>query len=100
MKPIEATPSHSRHLLLVHEPDSFDKLTDSRIALQVSGHTHGGQVRMPFGGAIILPSWGKKYSAGMFESGGRQLYVNRGIGTVDKHYRINCRPEITLFRLT
>jgi predicted MPP superfamily phosphohydrolase len=94
------TPAAARHLLLVHEPDSFDLLTDSRIALQLSGHTHGGQVRVPFAGAIVLPSWGKNYQAGLYGQAGRQLYVNRGIGTVGKHYRVNCRPEITLLTLT
>jgi predicted MPP superfamily phosphohydrolase len=99
-QPIEATPTHARHVLLVHEPDPFDTLTDPRIALQLSGHTHGGQVRLPFAGAIQLPSWGKKYDAGLYDRDGRWLYVNRGIGTVGKHYRVNCRPEITLLRLT
>ena len=97
---IEETPADARHLLLVHEPDSFDRLTGARIAVQLSGHTHGGQLRLPFGGAIRLPSWGKKYEAGLYEVGGRRLYVNRGIGTVNRHYRVNCRPEVTLLRLT
>jgi uncharacterized protein len=94
------TPPHARHILLVHEPDSFDLLTDPRIALQVSGHTHGGQVRIPGVGAVCLPSWGKKYQAGLYTRGDRRLYVNRGIGTVDEHVRLNCRPEITLLKLT
>jgi predicted MPP superfamily phosphohydrolase len=99
-RPIESTPTHARHVLLVHEPDPFDTLADPRIVLQLSGHTHGGQVRLPFAGAMQLPSWGKKYEAGLYERDGRRLYVNRGIGTVGKHYRVNCRPEITLLRLT
>jgi uncharacterized protein len=94
------TPPNARHILLVHEPDSFDLLTDPRIALQLSGHTHGGQVRLPLFGAICLPSWGKKYQAGLYTRGERRLYVNRGIGTVDAHFRLNCRPEITLLTLT
>jgi predicted MPP superfamily phosphohydrolase len=97
---IKNTSSTARHIVLAHEPDSFDVLTDSRIALQLSGHTHGGQIRVPFHGAIQLPSWGKKYQCGLFESGGRRLYVNRGIGTVGRHFRLNCRPEITELRLT
>lgn len=97
---LAATPPHARHILLVHEPDSFDLLTDPRIALQVSGHTHGGQVRVPGVGAVCLPSWGKKYQAGLYSRGDRKLYVNRGIGTVDRHVRLNCRPEITLLKLT
>jgi predicted MPP superfamily phosphohydrolase len=55
---------------------------------------------VPFGGAIHLPSWGRNYSAGLYESAGRWLYVNRGIGTVGRHYRFNCRPEVTRLRLT
>ena len=97
---IETTPSHARHIVLVHEPDAFDRLTDPRIALQLSGHTHGGQIRLPLVGALCLPTWGKKYSAGRYDRDGRTLYVNRGIGTVDEHYRVNCRPEVTLLRLT
>ena len=100
MESITATPSHSRHILLLHEPDAFDLVTDPRIALQLSGHTHGGQVRLPFLGAICLPSWGKKYEEGYYLQGERRLYVNRGIGTVIRHFRMNCRPEITLLTLT
>lgn len=98
--PILSTPPQARHILLVHEPDPFDLLTDPRIALQLSGHTHGGQVRVPLIGAICLPSLGKKYQAGLYAQGDRKLYVNRGIGTVNRHVRFNCRPEITLLTLT
>ncbi|HEX4612309.1 MAG TPA: metallophosphoesterase [Urbifossiella sp.] len=98
--PITATPPHARHILLVHEPDSFDLLTDPRVALQVSGHTHGRQIRLPRVGAVCLPKWGKKYEAGLYARGDQRLYVNRGIGTVDEHFRLNCRPEITLLTLT
>jgi predicted MPP superfamily phosphohydrolase len=100
MQSIVNTSQLARHIVLAHEPDSFDVLTDSRIALQLSGHSHGGQVRVPFGGAIHLPTWGKKYSIGQYEQGGRWLYVNRGIGTVVHHFRFNCRPEITHLWLT
>jgi predicted MPP superfamily phosphohydrolase len=96
---LKNTSPHARHILLVHEPDSFDSLTDSRIVLQVSGHTHAGQVRVPLVGAICLPSWGKNYQAGLYRQNDRMLYVNRGIGTVNRHFRLNCRPEITLLRL-
>jgi predicted MPP superfamily phosphohydrolase len=98
-KSIENTSQLARHIVLAHEPDSFDLLTDSRIALQLSGHSHGGQVRVPFLGAIHLPSWARKYSLGHYEQAGRRLYVNRGIGTVVRHFRFNCRPEITHLRL-
>jgi hypothetical protein len=99
LTPITESPRDSRHIVLAHEPDSFDLHTDARIALQLSGHTHGGQVRVPLLGAICLPKWGKKYQAGLYTDGDRQLYVNRGIGTVDEHLRWNCRPVITLLTL-
>ena len=86
--------------MLVHEPDSFAQLVDPRIKLQISGHTHGGQVRLPLYGALVLPHMGKHYETGLFERDGRKLYVNRGIGTLAPNLRINCRPEITVFELT
>jgi predicted MPP superfamily phosphohydrolase len=98
---LDHTPPGTRHILLVHEPDSFPQLTDSRIRLQISGHTHGGQVRLPYIGALVLPQWGRDYQQGLYAADdGRQLYVNRGIGTLTCHFRINCRPEITVFELT
>ncbi|MGH8048854.1 MAG: metallophosphoesterase [Chthoniobacterales bacterium] len=93
-------PADTRFISIVHEPDAWDILSDPRIRLQVSGHTHGGQVRAPFYGAIQLPTWGKKYQAGLYSRGGRHLYVNRGIGTVGIHCRANCSPEITLLELS
>jgi predicted MPP superfamily phosphohydrolase len=93
-------PAHTQFISIVHEPDAWDVLADPRIRLQVSGHTHGGQIRAPFVGAIELPPWGKIYDAGLFRRDDRYLYVNRGIGTVKIRCRINCRPEITLFELT
>ena len=77
-----------------HEPDPFDEIDDPRLALQVSGHTHGGQVCAPFFGAIQLPSYGKKYVAGRFERGDSQLYVTRGIGSMGVPVRFCCPPEI------
>lgn len=99
-KALDAAPPDARHILLVHEPDPFDRLTDSRIVLQVSGHTHGGQVRVPGFGALHLPRLGRRYQAGLYEVDGRRLYVNRGLGTVAHHVRVNCRPELTLFTLS
>jgi predicted MPP superfamily phosphohydrolase len=90
----------ARILALVHEPDAWDVVPDPRIRLQLSGHTHGGQVRLPLVGALELPTWGKHYDQGLFERDGRFLYVNRGIGTVTLPVRVNCPPEITIFELT
>ncbi len=90
-------------LLMCHAPDYADYLltrpVGKSISLMVSGHTHGGQVRLPLVGALQLPDLGKKYVEGWFRLGGMQLYVNRGIGTVGLPFRLNCPPEISLFTL-
>jgi uncharacterized protein len=100
-----AIPSSIRNLraepviVLCHAPDYVDQLladpVGSSIALMLSGHTHGGQVRLPLLGALQLPDGGKKYAEGMFRFGKLQLYVNRGIGCVGLPFRLNCPPEIT-----
>ena len=97
-------PADMPRILSMHEPDYFDKLADlpsslQRPVLQVSGHTHGGQVCAPFIGPLILPSWGKKYPAGLFGPRGRHLYVTRGIGTIGPSARFLCRPEVSLLTL-
>jgi predicted MPP superfamily phosphohydrolase len=97
---LEKTPVSSRHLLLVHEPDPFLHLDNPRIKLQISGHTHGGQVRMPMVGALVLPRYGELFQQGLYRRDGRLLYVNRGVGTVHPHVRFHCPPEITVFEIT
>ncbi|WP_420630920.1 metallophosphoesterase [Candidatus Leptofilum sp.] len=83
-------------ILLAHEPDFADDfLADGRIHLQLSGHTHGGQVRVPGLGPIVLPRYGQKYHNGLYQVGQGQLYVNRGIGVIGPAVRLNCPPEIT-----
>lgn len=90
-------------LLMCHAPDFIDELArhpvSRSVALMLSGHTHGGQVRIPFVGAFRLPPGGRKYVEGWFNVGDMQLYVNRGIGTVGVPFRFDCRPEITHLRL-
>jgi len=90
-------------LLMCHAPDYADNVVahprGPLVDFMISGHSHGGQVRLPFVGALHTPSWGQKYVEGLFRFGGMQLYVNRGIGTVGVPFRLNCPPEITLFTL-
>ena len=90
-------------ILMAHEPDYFNKvLAHERgqfVSLMLSGHTHGGQVRIPGMRPLFLPPLGKLYVEGHFQSGGTQLYVNRGIGTVGAPFRFNCPPEITVATL-
>ncbi|HEX9198436.1 MAG TPA: metallophosphoesterase, partial [Acidobacteriaceae bacterium] len=86
-----------------HAPDyADDVLAHPRghlVDFMISGHSHGGQVRLPFIGPVILPFGGRKYVEGLFRLDRMQLYVNRGIGAVGLPIRLNCPPEITLFTL-
>jgi hypothetical protein len=90
-------------LLMCHAPDYADDVVvhprGHLVDLMMSGHSHGGQVRLPFVPPLHLPEGGKKYVEGLFRLGRLQLYVNRGIGAVDVPFRLNCPPEITLFTL-
>lgn len=88
-------------VLLAHEPDFADAyVRDSRIALQLSGHTHGGQVNVPGYGPLILPRYGKKYHTGLYRLQHMWVYTNRGIGMGGIPVRFNCAPEITEITLT
>jgi predicted MPP superfamily phosphohydrolase len=88
------------NLILMHEPDYADFLAQDRLAAtQLSGHTHGGQVRAPFLGAIAKPHLGRKYTLGNYRSGDIHLYVNAGLGTMNLPFRFLCPPEVTLHTL-
>jgi predicted MPP superfamily phosphohydrolase len=91
-------------ILMVHEPDYVDTVVQHPrfplVDVMLSGHTHGGQIRLPWLGPMVLPPMGKKYVEGQFDFGHMQLYVNRGIGTVGMPIRLNCSPEITHITLT
>ncbi len=101
----EAIPANPTEpvILLTHEPDFADNVLrhprGKFVDLMLSGHSHGGQVRLPFLGPLNLPPLGRKYSMGNYQLGKMQLYVNRGVGTVAVPFRFNCRPEVTQFSL-
>ena len=80
-------------IALSHNPDTIEKLRKYPADLILCGHTHGGQVRIPWSGAPILPIEDKRYSAGVYAIAERIVYVNRGVGLL-KRIRFNCRPEI------
>jgi uncharacterized protein len=92
-------------LILCHEPDYADIILRhpraGRADLILSGHTHGGQIRLPFFPPLALPPMGKKYAEGLFHfpDSRTQLYVNRGLGTVGLPIRFDCPPEITALTL-
>lgn len=87
-------------ILLAHEPDFADQSAITGcFDLQVSGHSHGGQVVLPFLGPPFLPYLGQKYPSGLYKVREMYQYTNRGVGTGRLPIRINCPPEITLFTL-
>jgi predicted MPP superfamily phosphohydrolase len=90
-------------LFMCHEPDYVEKVVlhprFPLIDLMLSGHSHGGQIRLPYIGPLILPPMGQKYVEGLFHFDRMQLYVNRGIGTVGLPFRLNCPAELTHFTL-
>ncbi len=95
-KALEKRPGHVPTVLLVHEPDFADTYSnDSTISLQLSGHSHGGQLRLPGIGALVLPRYGRKYDQGLYRVQDMWLYTTRGIGVTGPPIRLNCRPEIT-----
>ena len=96
---LRLVPADQAAILLAHEPDYADLAAQHPIDLQLSGHSHGGQVRLPVVGAPILPYLGRKYPGGLYQLGALQLYTNRGLGVVAPPVRFNCPPEITLFTL-
>lgn len=91
------------NMLLVHEPDVADRLLVYPVDLILSGHSHGGQVKLPIFGTLIRTSLAKNYISGMYglsgSERGAQLYVNRGIGTTRFKIRLGNPPEISIFTL-
>jgi|HubBroStandDraft_1064217.scaffolds.fasta_scaffold80329_2 predicted MPP superfamily phosphohydrolase len=86
-------------ILLAHEPDILKYVVPFGVDLMLSGHTHGGQIRLPFLPPLFLPKMGIEYVHGLFRMGNTHLYVNRGIGTVNLPFRFNCPTEITVLTL-
>ena len=99
-RPVRVAADPSKfNLLMVHYPEWADRLGDLRCDLAIAGHSHGGQVRLPFAGALITPHNTGRYEMGLFDTPVGPLYVNPGIGTIHIDVRFNCRPEITLFEV-
>jgi predicted MPP superfamily phosphohydrolase len=91
-------PENGAAILLCHEPDFADtSAATDRFDLQISGHSHGGQVVLPFMGPINTPRHAHKYPLGMYQVGNMMQYTNRGVGMARIAIRFNCRPEITVF---
>ncbi len=84
---------------LTHHPDMVEHLDGRRVDLLLCGHTHGGQIRLPFFGSIVVPSRHEgRYAAGFHRAGSVLMYVSRGIGAIPP-LRILCKPEVATFTL-
>lgn len=93
-------PSKGAAVLLAHEPDyAFVSAASGRFDLQLSGHSHGGQVRVPILTHLVLPPLARAFVMGLYCLDGMYVYVNRGLGVSGLHARFRCRPEITLLTL-
>lgn len=87
-------------ILLAHEPDFADiSAPTRRFDLQLSGHAHGGQVRLPLLTRLMLPTYGARYTNGLYLVKRMLVYASRGLGTTNLPLRFNCPPEVTLFTL-
>ncbi len=85
-------------VVLAHNPCTVDRLAGHRCDLMLSGHTHGGQVKLPGLGPIALGPKGRRYAAGMYRCGQTHLYVNKGVG-FGLRLRYNVRPEVAVLTL-
>lgn len=86
-------------LALWHEPEFAERASNLGAFGQLSGHTHGGQIRLPGIGPVGLPVHGKRYVIGRNQVGGMQIYTSRGVGVYRPPARFNCPPEVTIVTL-
>ncbi len=92
---LDKLPAGAPVILLVHEPDLADRFSlDGRVSLQLSGHSHGGQIRLPKIGSVILPYMAWKYDKGLYKINDMWLYTTIGIGVTNEPVRFNCPPEV------
>ena len=93
-------PPGSATLALWHEPDYAARTAALGAFAQLSGHSHGGQVRLPGVGPLFLPRGGARYVQGLNHADGMPIYTARGVGVFSPPLRLNCPPEVTLVTLT
>jgi predicted MPP superfamily phosphohydrolase len=98
-KTLQGVPADEVVILLAHEPDFADEACRFPVDLQLSGHSHGGQIRFPLLPPLYLPRLAKKYILGTYQVGPLSLYTTAGVGTIGVPARLNCPPEVTLLTL-
>ncbi len=87
-------------ILLVHEPDTVDNLDLNKYDLVLAGHSHGGQVRIPFIGKLYTPEGAKKYYDEYYKINNTDLYISSGLGTSMYKFRLFNRPSFNFYRIT
>ncbi len=98
-KTLRRVPAGEAVILLAHEPDFADEASRFPIDLQLSGHSHAGQIRVPFLPPLYLPPMAVKYFSGAYRVGPLALYTTAGLGTIGVPIRLNCPPEVTMLTL-
>jgi len=93
-------PEGRASLILMHNPDSFERWPSGRPGVILAGHTHGGQIALPGFGPPYVPSrYGRKYARGLFQTPRATMYVNRGLGVLHLPARFFARPEIAFLTI-
>jgi predicted MPP superfamily phosphohydrolase len=95
---LRRTPSKALKILLIHEPDYADE-SPAGFALQLSGHSHGGQIKVPGLPPIHTPKYARHYREGLEHGPRHPIYVTRGIGTMGIPMRFGCPPEVTVLEI-
>lgn len=98
-KAFQNVPERDFKILLAHNPDTADTRFSTKIDLMISGHTHGGQVSIPFLGPPVLPVRNKKYSSGFIKAKTTNIFISKGLGWAILPVRFNCLPEISVLKL-
>ena len=95
---LHRAPSNRPKILVIHEPD-FARDAPPGFAIQFSGHSHGGQVRLPGIGALQTPRFARIYTDGLERAPNHPVYTSRGVGVVAPRVRLFCDPEVNLITL-
>ena len=85
-------------IVLAHEPDVFERMRHHHIDLFLAGHSHGGQVRLPFTGALVKNHGARLYYEEMYQIDGTQMFISSGVGTSQLPFRLFNRPSINFYR--
>lgn len=97
---LRETPAAESRLLLVHNPDITEFMPEGVADLALCGHTHGGQVRLPWLGPPVVPSlFGQRFAEGLVQGSQMPVHITRGVGLTPPPVRLNCPPEVAFLRL-